>query len=312
VPSIDEQLRRWREAGLIDESTAARIAAFEDSSPAPFSSPARPGLLEALLYLGVAVAGVGTFVLLGDNWEDLRPWARIMALAVPALLAVLAGFVMRASTEPGVVRAGHVAWLAAVGLLAGTIAVVGNESDLAEQDLLLLAGLGATGLALALWVLAPSHPQIVAIAAALVLLASGIGAWPDEYNVLVGGLFISLFGGIALALTEAGMVTPAAAARAVFGLMAAAGIYFAGLEDDFIIVELLTFAAGGVLIALSIWRAVFLYMIYGVGIIFVALVTFIFEHFADTLGAPFALIISGAMLVAGALLVSRFRHQRLA
>lgn len=312
MPSIDEQLRRWREAGLVDEPTAARIAEFERSSAPPREPTARPGLLEALLYLGVAVAGVGAVVLLGDNWEQLRPWARILALAAPLALALAAGFVMRAAREPGVVRAGHVAWLLAVALIGGTVAISGNELDLDEQDWLLYAGLAATGLALGLWVLAPSNPQVLGVAAALVLLASGIGAFPDEHNVIVGGVLVSLFGAVALALTEAGLVTPAATARAAFGLMAAAGVYIAGPDDDYILVELLAFLAGGALIALSIWRGMFVYMIYGVGVIFVALVTFIFEHFAGTIGAPLALIISGAVLVAGALLVSRFRHQRLA
>lgn len=311
MPSIDEQLRRWRSAGLIDEPTANRIAEFERSST-PEPSASRPGILEAFLYLGVAIAGVGTFVLLGDNWEQLRPWARILALAAPLALTLLAGLVMRASSEPGVVRAGHVAWMLSVALLAGTVAVAGNELDIDDRDWLVYAGLAATALALVLWVVAPSHPQILGVAAALVLLASGIGAFPDDHNVLFGGVMVTLFGAVALVFVEMGLLSPAALGRAVFGLMAAAGIYAAGLDDDYILVELLAFAAGGALIALSIWRGLFVYMILGVAVIFVALVTFIFEHFADTIGAPLALIISGATLVAGALIVARFRHQRLA
>jgi len=40
---------------------------------------------------------------------------------------------------------------------------------------------------------------------------------------------------------------------------------------------------------------------------FVGLVTFIFEHFEDRIGAPVALMISGGALIAGVLLLARFR-----
>jgi hypothetical protein len=312
VPSVDEQLTRWRDAGLLDEHTAERIAEFERSRSQPVRPSDRPGVLEAVLYLGVAVVAVGAWVLLAQNWEELRPWARIAALGVPGLLAIAAGFVMRASGEPGIARAGHMSWLVAVGLLAGTSAVIGNQADLDQRDLVLLAGLVATALALTFWVLAASSPQVIGVGAALVVLASGIGSSPDEYNVLIAGIFVSLFGAIAVGFTEAGLVTPRTTARAVFALMTAAGIYFAGLEDQFIVVELLAFVAGACLIVLSVWRGAFIYMVYGVGVVFVALVTFIFRHFADTLGAPLALILSGAILVAAALIVARFgrAHRR--
>jgi len=77
-----EHLRRWREAGLIDEAAAGRIAAFErehagERPAAAGDAGERPGALEALLYLGLAAAAAGIIVLVAMQWSELRPWSRL-------------------------------------------------------------------------------------------------------------------------------------------------------------------------------------------------------------------------------------------
>jgi uncharacterized membrane protein len=59
--NIEKKLARWREAGLLDEAAAARIAAFEQTSQ-------RPVLLYALGGLGALTLGIGIVSIVAANW----------------------------------------------------------------------------------------------------------------------------------------------------------------------------------------------------------------------------------------------------
>lgn len=277
----------------------------------------RPGVLEVLVYLGVIVAGIGAVFLVGQNWDELDSWARVAALGVPGGLALLAGFLLRASKEPALDRAGQAAWLVAVALVAGTVMVVGHElaggginddvSDEATRNIVLVAATVSVGLSLALWVLGPSHLQVLALAASFFFAAQAIGAWPDEFDAKLAGMTLLLIGLAGVVLAVSGAFEPGGSARALFGALAVAGPYEAGLDGDVQWAELLTFAVGAGLVALSVARGHFSLTVVGVAGIFVALVTYVFEHFEDEIGAPVALMVSGGVVVAGVILLVQLR-----
>src|SRR5690606_28048768 len=100
---------------------------------------------------------------------------------------------------------------------------------------------------------------------------------------------------------------PKDTSQLLFGAMALAGPYQAGFIDDGLPFGLLAFVVGAGLIALGVMRSSFVYVLVGVTGLFVVLVTFIFEHFEDDIGAPLALILSGAILIGAVLLLARFR-----
>ncbi|HET8937288.1 MAG TPA: DUF2157 domain-containing protein [Polyangiales bacterium] len=60
--NLDHKLRRWREAGLIDDATSARIAAFEHAERRPLG-------MYALIGLGASTVGLGLVSLVAANWE---------------------------------------------------------------------------------------------------------------------------------------------------------------------------------------------------------------------------------------------------
>jgi hypothetical protein len=60
-------------------------------------------------------------------------------------------------------------------------------------------------------------------------------------------------------------------------------------------------------VALSVARGHFSLTVVGVAGIFVALVTYVFEHFEDEIGAPVALMVSGGVVVAGVTLLVQLR-----
>jgi len=311
---IAPYVSRWQAAGLLEAGQAERILAFEAAQAAREAEGAgeRPGVIEAVLYLGVAVVAVGAATLTAQNWQELRPWARIAALVGPALLLLGFGQLMRAQAQPAVRRASGVAWLAGVALIAGSAGVIGREAGWDGRDTALVAGAIAAALALALWVVQPAHTQVVALAGSLTLLAIAAGAWADDVgpDTLVIGLLLALFGATGVALTELGSLGPRPTARllgaagVMFGLLLAA--YFGDGGRRFW-VELLLFAAGAGLIALGLLRAAFTYIGIAVTGTFAGLVAFIFRHFEDQLGAPVALLLSGVLVIAAALLLAHFR-----
>lgn len=313
-----EHIERWREAGLIDEELAGRLRAFETGGarPAAEVAPAvaasdRPGVVEALLYLGFVVAGVGVFFLIAQQWDGLRSWSRLMLVGVPAVLALVAGATLRLAVDPGLRRAGHVAWLVAIALVAGTLAVAFNEyGDGGIDDhrwmLLTTAVVTVVG-ALSLWAIAPSHPQAVAVGGAAFFFGESLGAWPDDYTQRLAGAAIAVAGLLLTVTTEVGIFQPRHTARAVSALLVCGGAYHAGI-DSAVGWEVLAFVAGGGAIALGVWRASFIYVAIGVLTLLVALITFMFEHFEDRIGAPVALMISGGLLVGAVLVLVQVRN----
>lgn len=83
--SVAERLlQRWRDAGLLDDETAARIRAFEQEH----AGPARPYLFYALGGLGALSIGIGLISIVAANWDEISPTFKLTAALV--LLAGLA------------------------------------------------------------------------------------------------------------------------------------------------------------------------------------------------------------------------------
>lgn len=308
-----EHIREWQRAGLIDDGTAARLLAHSGSRPQP-PKPApgdRPGVIEVLLYLGLVVAAAGVFFLIVQQWDEIASWGRVALVGVPAILMLAAGTGLRFATEPGLRRGGHVAWLLATALVAGTVAVILNEYALDEgrgdeRWAILTTATVTVVIALVLWALAPSNPQVLGIGGAAVFFGEALGAWPDDYTQRVAGSTIAIAGLALIVLTELGLFRPRPLARAVAAVLAGGGAFHAGIASP-IGWEMLAFAAGAGLVAAGIWRQTFTYVAAGVVTLLVALITFVFEHFEDRVGAPVALILSGAVLVAAVLVLIQVR-----
>lgn len=313
MSSAQTHLERWRTAGLIDAAQAERILAFEaDQERRETTTAARPGGMEALLYLGVAVVAVGVVTLTGQNWEDLRGWARIAAVAIPGALLLLAGQAMRLQDEPAIQRASGVAWLVSVALIAGAAGVVGDQAGWQGRTTSLIAAIVATALALLLWAVRPGTPQVIALAAALAFLSIATAGWPEDfpYDQVTTGLLIALFGVTGLALTERDLFGPREPARVLSAAGVMAGLLIAayiGGNDDQLWAEALVFIAGAALVGLSLRRAAFSYMVIAVLGTFAGLVAFIFRQFGDELGAPVALLLTGVLLIAATLLLAQVR-----
>ncbi len=315
---LDDDLRRWQEAGLLDADTAERIRSFEHAAastapPQPKTESTRPGAVEALLYLGVAVLVVGAIALTGQQWGDLRSWSRVAVLAVPAVLSVLAGLALKRSGEPSLERAGSVVWMVSVALVAGTVAVANSEYDFGdsagldgEQTTTLLLALFTLFVAAAFWVVSPRHPQVLALGGSTVFFAVAAGAWPDDFSAPLTGICMALLAAAGLVAAELGAFGPKDSASLVSAGLLATGSYVGGFDAP-TWTQLIVLVVGGALVYLSVTRDSLAYMVIGVGAIFVGLITFIFRHFASDIGAPLALMLSGAIVIGGVLLMAQLR-----
>ncbi len=269
----------------------------------------RPGIVEALLYLGVAIALVGVFVLTADHWGALNTTTRLATVGIPGGLALLAGLFMRRSSEAQLRRAAGIAWLTGVVLLSGTVVVAGVEFGWAEHSTTLVAATGAAVLALLLWWVNPSRPQLIALAGSSIFLAESVADQWSPYRPELAGLLILLSGAAGILLTERKVLRPHGFAAALSGLLVVTGALHTqwGLAGFWAGLPLL--AAGAVLIGLSLQRGAFTYLLAGVLATFLGLVLFIFQHFESTIGVPAALLLTGCLLVGGVLFVSTWRRR---
>ena len=314
MADVREHLKRWMEAGLVDRDLAGRIETWEHAQRAGRREDDRPGALEALLYLGIVVLAVGVFALFAQQWDELESWARVTAIGVPVALMLGVGAVLRLGDEPELQRGSEAAWFAAVGLFAGFLGVLLNEYELgiSESDDragLLLVASATFILAVALWAFSPRVAQVVAVAGSAFFLAQAIGNWPDEFDRQLAGVVALGFGLAGLALGEFELFTPRIAAQVFFGALCIAGPFEAGINDGHIAFEFLAGAMAIGVIALGVWRGSFFLVLTGVAGSFVVLVTFIFEHFSEQLGAPLALMLSGGVMVAAVILLAAFRRE---
>jgi hypothetical protein len=297
-----DHLGRWLEAGLLDEATAERIRAFEASQP---QARRGPSLLEVLVYLGLAVVVVGALILIGLSWEGLSDWQRVTVAGVPAALALVAGPILRSSGQPALDRGAQVAWLAAAALATLTAAVLADTAGLGEENVALVAGLTALPVASLLWVLAPSHPQVVGVGAGGFMLSFALGIRSEDHPAALFGLFLAGLAVVAIVLTELAVFRPMISGRLVAGFCFAFGAAVAAMAGG--PAEAGAFVAAAALIALSLARGVFAYLVFGVADVFIGLINSVIRHVGSPQAAAAALIVIGILMIATVILLARTR-----
>lgn len=307
MATVDEHLHRWQGAGLLDTETAERIRAYEATRA---TRSERPTVVEALIYLGIAVAAVGVIVLVIVNWEELPGWGHLAAPGLPALLALVAGQTLRTSSAAELRRGGQAAWAAATALAGLTATAAGLEAGWSEGDVAIVSWFVASVIAAGLWTLEPSHPQMLAVGVSFFGLGIALGSLPsrDDFSVPAAGLSAAALGAAGLALTEAGYFRPRITARVVAAAAVAAGALLLQTDEtERLWADLLVFAVGGGLVAVGIARSTFVHIAAGVAAVFVGLIAVVLRRLEDPTQAALALTLLGVLLVGTVTLLSRSR-----
>ncbi|MGD2042081.1 MAG: DUF2157 domain-containing protein [Acidimicrobiia bacterium] len=299
-----KDLERWVEAGLIDPETADAIETYEGR----LSEGQGVGRgIEAIAYLGSALILIAVSLLAVEFWDEIEPWGRFALAAGVTTVLVVVGSLLGRSDVPAVDRAQTFAWfLAALGVaLTATIAT----ADLAELDnqdsFLVVAGVFFAA-AILLWLLRSSILQLVAMGlgayATVIALVSRSETAPDW----VFGLSFAGVGLVWLLLTWTGVLSPIKTSYAVGGI----GLLLISFpEAQEMPWPLLGLLAGLALMAVSV--ALKENVLLGLGVLglFIYIPMTIFELFGETVGVPFALLITGLVLLGVVLATVRLRKE---
>jgi hypothetical protein len=306
--ALAEALRRAVAAGTLSADQAEAVLAAERSRaaqrvPGASARVLRLPLIEALGYLGGLLAVSGAVTLAVQYWPQLSSTARLVLLAVVAVVTWLVGARISDAAAPALVRLRGALWLASSAAVAGFAGQFSADVFHAgDAAVLFWVGAAVAGHAGLLWRCHDRPLQHLACLAGVIAAVGGAADLADG-NALVGlaiaaagagwvlgGWYrllppptLALLGGGAAVLTGAGTTAgdwPDAAP--LIGLAAAAGLTAAGVGTNrtpLIVVGL----TGG-----------FIYLPWTVG-----------HFFADSLGIPVAMVLCGVALLALTLVLLR-------
>jgi hypothetical protein len=317
-----EQVEKIRVAeGIPAAPATGRVVAVPEPRPAP--APAAPPAvepergrgrlaIEALGYLGGALALAAALLLVQLVWEDLPTGARLaIPLVATAVLLVAGGLVpAKGPNVESMQRLRSVLWLLAVVAWAVSFAVLGDQVLEAEgHDTGLLVGLGAMTLALPLYLRTHEAAQQLAVFGASLGTAMALGAraeWDEPTWVGLGAWLVAVAWFV---MAERQMVTPPLVGRYLGGL---GMIIFVLPMSGTLVGQLVAVAT---VAALFVWAV----RVDSIGLLAVAsfgtlqvvpsIVNFFFPDNARIV-VPLGLLAAGGLLVGTAVTITRRRARR--
>lgn len=326
VHRLAQRLDRSVRAGIITAEQAARILALEASDEpqgpaAPVSdtgaAESRRGLIaEVVGYVGSAFALGAIALLVGEYWVDLAVWARVTLTALLAVLALGAGAVLHRrpdATAPSAALARLVGVLWALGTAASawTVGIVAwDVIGVAERWMPTTVGGLAALLAAALLARGRHVPVQLALFVALGSAVTGtlVAIAPLEPGPLAYGALL-LGGGATWAVAGAGgWLGPRLSAEVtggIFVLIGAQVLTASAWPRATLVVGILVALA---LVATSMLGARTHLLVLGALGLFISVPRLVLALFADTLGAPVALLTTGLLLILIAVGVGRLRR----
>jgi hypothetical protein len=298
---LKDQLSRWLNAGTDEQ--AARITAFE-AARAENQERRVPLIVEALGYLGAALAVIAVLILAQEFWADLELWGRLALLGIVTLGLLIAGWVLRDSPLEAVRRLAGFLWLfAAVGVAFTFGILTADGFDSSPEGAALVGSLAAVAFGFVLWRLRTESLQQLAFFAALVSAAMsvvGVADWSEEFL----GLSMWAIGTVWLFLTWGTVIHPTTTGYALGSIGALVGVQMMSF-DGVGWPMLLGVAVAGALIAASVALRQIVLLALGAAGVFVFVPQVVFHYFGDSLGAPVTLLLSGAALIGGAVALAR-------
>ncbi|UCC75445.1 MAG: DUF2157 domain-containing protein [Anaerolineales bacterium] len=322
------RIEEWVEEGLIS-AEQAEVLRRREAKAAPAMPARRVRADEILVYLGSLVVLLAVAILLGLNWRALGSAGRVLSVLVPTLAMLGLGWRLRGSETAQLRRGAQALWLAACLLSVLFFAATFYELGLFRgfwntvgDPFIILSCLLATGVAGAAFALLPSIAQSIAFhlcgGAALITFL----VWLDNalqprsfYTILLVLVIGLIAGGLWLALSEwlrakgrKGLVTVSQVFGALTVLFFTYGSAVSRCSTSWpvlrcpsawqkTLLEVVALVASIAFIAASVKRHSRAFLYSGAAFLFLLTIYVNFEHFADRIGMPIALLISGALLI---------------
>src|SRR6056297_2901329 len=321
MQDLEAQLRRWVQAGLIDEPQASAIAAHEAAhtdTPAPADTPTpaagppvapssaaaagptrRVASAEAVGYVGAALVVGALGRLLAELWGTLTIGGKLTLVALVAVLAFGAAAVLHREERPALMRLTSV--LLAVGVL-GTAWFVGLfAAEVLDTDevVVIVAASGASSVVavgLHAW-RRRGLGQVLALVSLVVLAMSALQLPALPPSPRWAGLLLWGLGVAWLLAGRGGWMPPATLAGVLGGIAALIGSQVASVDDPRLLWLLVGVATAGALVGLALVADALHHLVVGSLGLFVFVPQVVFELFGDAIGAPAALLVVGLLLV---------------
>ncbi len=312
------RVSEWRKAGLVSAKQAKDIAAFEKRraarSAAPVSAQAERSapVVEALGYVGAAIAIAALGILLGDRWEDLNVGGRLAI--VGALIVILAGaaWALHRNPDAPIQRLVSVLAVGALGGVAWLLGIVFVEwTDWPSRDITLAIAVVVLVFAVTLYLFRKrALPQLTVFVSCLALVSALFDRPAFSGGVPWMGIAIWAVAAAWVVLALGQWLQPADLAIATGSATAIVGAVIAAVGDGRAGLLWLGLATAVVLI----WRGVVTEMTPMVGIGAVGTLVFvpqiILEIFPEGLGSVVAMLVVGLLIVLFAVWIARARQAR--
>jgi hypothetical protein len=307
LPDLDAHLARWVTDGVVTPEQAEGIRAEERALLLP---PAKRSALvtEALGYLGGLLVVVAGLLLVSRAWPHLGLTARLGLVGAGAVLLLLVGALLPATTDSPTARLRSVLWVLATGTTAFFVGLLGHEVlDLRGADVGLLVTSASAVLAGVLWFLLRVLPQQAAFFVALTgSAAAALLELPTTGSTrpTLAGVGILVVGALWIGLAQLGRLEPRSAALALGAagsVVAAVMIANSGWGHFVGLAAVAGLAVAGLLLGEMV--------VLGAGAVGILLVRppVMNDWFPGAVAAPLALLVSGALLVLVALRALRAR-----
>ncbi|MBC8249005.1 MAG: DUF2157 domain-containing protein [Anaerolineales bacterium] len=324
--SLLNKIEEWVEEGLISPEQGDALRQREAGAAAIL--PARRVKAdEIFVYLGSLVVFLAMAFLVGLNWGELESAGRILSMLVPTVAMLALGWRLRGSESAEEAkrlrlrRGAQALWLGACLLSALFFMVTFHELGLIDwsergptDPWVLVSCVLATGVAAVAFVLLPTITQSIAFhlcgSAALFTFLGWLDQTLPPFNHFYENLLVLIIGlaagDLCLALSEwlrsKGRKDLVGVSR-IFGTLAILGFTFILAVDEYpatwqkATMEAIAFLVSIASIAASVkWQSqTFLYS--GAAFLLFLIIYVNFEHFADRIGMPIALLIIGVLLI---------------
>lgn len=276
-----------------------------DDTATPAKSHIGTRVAEALGYVGAALAIVAGVFIAQQFWADLTPWAQTSLLGVIAIALLGAGAAVNGPIGTPTGRLGSFLWVLAAGATAATFGVYASEvANVAEVDMALWVTAPATILAAVLWRLRERALQLITVTFGIAGVTMAILAQVDDTIVSWGGLLIWALGIAWMLLAYARVLAPLRAALVLGALGALTGPLFM-FDDNWAL--WLGLATAIALIVIGIGKSITALGGMAVVALFVYIPRIVFEYVGEGLAAVVAMLFTGIVLVAIAIIVARRR-----
>ena len=310
--SLLSKIEDWVREGLISPEQAEALKRREVESAA-ISLARRVRADEIFVYLGSLVVFLAMAFLVGLNWRALGSAGRILSVLIPMVVMLALGWRLRGSESARLRRGAQALWLGGCLLSGLVFGVTSYELDLITETalLVLMSCLLATGVAGVAFVLLPSVAQSIAFHLCGSAAFFTFLIWLEETfpplnpwrNLMIG----LVTGGLFLALSEwlrarerKGLVV---VSRISGALIVLGSPFFLAATEEYAVtwhktaMEAIAFLASIAFIAASVKRQSQTFLYSGAAFLIFVITYVNFEHFADRIGMPIALLITGVVLI---------------